>query len=246
MKRHALIVGGTKGAGRALAGKWIKEGREISVVSRTAPSGKLGPLAGVHYFQADLSDSKAVKKVVGNVLKRGPIHDLVFFQRFRGEGDSWAGELDATLTATKNVIDAVGTRFGEAAAIVAVGTVITRFVAEGSSLGYHVAKAGLEALVRYYAVSLAKNGVRVNGVSPSTFEKEESREFFRGDVNLAEMYRKVIPLGRIGTADELADVISFLCGPQSSYITGQNIVVDGGFSLVWQESFARRFLLKKK
>ena len=246
MKRHALIVGGTKGAGRALVLKWIEEGREVSVVSRTAPSGKLGPVAGVRYSQADLKDPAAVKKAVEHVLEFGPIHDLVFFQRFRGEGDSWAGEIDTTLTATKNVIEAVGERFGEAAAIVAVGTVITRFVAEGTSVGYHVAKAGLEELVRYYAVNLAKKGVRVNGVCPSTFEKEESREFFAGNAELKEMYRKVIPLGRIGTTRELAEVISFLCSPQSSYITGQNIVVDGGFSLTWHESFARRFVLEKK
>ena len=246
MKRHALIVGGSKGAGRALALKWAKEGRGVSVISRTAPSGKLGPVKGVIYSQADLKDPEAVKKAVGRVLKRGPIHDLVFFQRFRGEGDSWAGEIDTTLTATKNVIDAVGDRFGPAAAIVAVGTVITRFVAEGTSLGYHVAKAGLEELVRYYAVHLAPKGIRVNGVCPSTFEKKESHDFFKSNEELKEMYRQVIPLGRIGTADELAEVITFLCGPQSSYITGQNIVVDGGFSLTWHESFARRFALGKK
>lgn len=246
MKRHALIVGGTKGAGRALVLKWMAEGREVSVVSRSAPAGALGPVVGVRYTQADLKEPAAVKKAVEHVLKSGPIHDLVFFQRFRGEGDSWSGEIDTTLTATKNVIEAVGERFGEKAAVVAVGSVITRFVAEASSIGYQVAKAGLEALVRYYAVNLAKKGVRVNGVCPSTFEKEESREYFKSNRELTDMYAKVIPLGRIGTTEELADVIDFLCGPKASYITGQNLVVDGGFSLVWHESFAKRFLLKKK
>lgn len=244
MKRRSLIIGGTRGAGRALAHKWAAEGRDVFSLSRKPPEGKLGPIMGVTYLQADLRDTAAVLKALEPALKPG-LGDLVFFQRFRGEGDPWQGELDTTLSATKTIVEAASDVFAEDGAVVVVGTVINRFVVPDGSVGYHVAKAGLEALVRFFAVQLAPKGVRVNGVCPSTFEKEESREHFRSSKDLLDMYRQVIPLGRIGTTEELAEVITFLCGPQASYITGQNIVVDGGFSLIWQEALAKRLALKK-
>ena len=56
---------------------------------------------------------------------------------------------------------------------------------------------------------------------------------------LVDLYKRITPLGRMCTASDIADVVMFLCGPESSFITGQNLVVDGGLSLRWHESLAR-------
>jgi NAD(P)-dependent dehydrogenase (short-subunit alcohol dehydrogenase family) len=95
-------------------------------------------------------------------------------------------------------------------------------------------------LVRYYAVALGPRGIRVNGVSPGTVVKRENQEFYARSEALVGVFKRTIPLGRMGTAVDVANVIAFLCGPQASFVTGQQIVVDGGVSLLSQESLARK------
>ena len=70
--------------------------------------------------------------------------------------------------------------------------------------------------------------------------KEESKHFYFQNEELHNLYKSIIPLGRMGTAEELANTIAFLCSPKSSFITGQTIIVDGGISLQWHESLARK------
>ena len=82
--------------------------------------------------------------------------------------------------------------------------------------------------------------MRVNGVSPGSILKERSKEFYNANPRLRDLYKDIIPLGRMGTAEEVAQTIAFLCSRRASFITGQNLVVDVGLSLEWQESMARR------
>ena len=242
-KKHTLIVGGTKGAGRVFVRKMLEENRVISVISRRpAPEFKKDS-PNVHYWNADLSDESCISDVLKEILERnGKINDLVFFQRFRGEGDPWEGEIKTTLTATKNVIETLSGHFDtrEDASIVIVGSIAGDFIAEDQPLSYHVGKAGLHQMVRYYAVSLGPKKIRVNAVSPVILLKEEAQEYYRENHRLQEVYSQLTPLGRMGTPDDIANVIAFLCSPLASFVTGQNIVVDGGISLKLQHTLAQR------
>jgi NAD(P)-dependent dehydrogenase (short-subunit alcohol dehydrogenase family) len=90
---------------------------------------------------------------------------------------------------------------------------------------YSVIKTGLLGLTRYLATYWAKNGVRVNALSPGGIENNQDTEFL-------QRIEGLIPLGRMAKRDELRGAVQFLCGPGSTYVTGQNLVVDGGRS-VW-------------
>lgn len=107
--------------------------------------------------------------------------------------------------------------------------VLPDYVAVGAS------KAALESLVRYLAVELAPNDIRVNAVSPGLVETDALDHFasFQDEeLDLVGRMRRETPAGRLCTPGDVAQVVSFLCSPESSMIRGQTIVIDGGYSLL--------------
>lgn len=247
-KEHSLIIGGTKGMGRAMVRTLSSENHTVSVLARREPSGADGEIPNTHYWSVDLFDKENIHKVLNDVVeKNGKLNHLIFFQRFRGEKNNWEGEIELGLTATKSIIEALVDEFNctENASIVVVGSVAGHLIAEEQSLGYHVAKAGLNNLARYYAVTLGHKGIRVNCVSPGMVLKEESRDYYGKNEKLHALFKEITPIGRMGTSEDIANVISFLCNKKSSFLTGQNIVVDGGLSLQWQASLSQKMFAQR-
>ncbi len=94
---------------------------------------------------------------------------------------------------------------------------------------YAVAKGGLDAFIRSAALDLARRSITVNGVNPGTIYTDRMRASLSAEH--ATKMSSVIPVGRIGNADEIARAVLFLASPAASYITGQTITVDGGWTL---------------
>jgi 3-oxoacyl-[acyl-carrier protein] reductase len=235
---HSLIIGGTRGIGRELVEHFGRQRHKLSVIARRLPERKG---AGARYWPVDVRDEPALRATLDRLVKEsGKINHLVFFQRHRGDDDPWRGEIETSLTATKNVVEILQDQFADGEkSIVIVSSNTGRLVDRYLPLSYHAAKAALGQMVCYWAVTLGARGIRVNCVSPGTVLKEESKKFFLRDKKLSELYRRITPLGRFGHAREVAQVIGCLCSEQTSFVTGQDIVVDGGVSLQWQESLAR-------
>lgn len=222
---HSLVVGGSRGLGLAMARSFLAKGHKVGVISRTAPSDQ-----GLHHFKTDLADAMQVAATLAAIKATdGPLDNLVFVQRYRGDGETWTAEIEASLAATKTLIEGLADKFAPGGSIVIVTSVVDRFVADEQPAGYHIAKAGLAHMARYYAVTLGPRGIRCNCVSPGVFVKEESRAFHE-EGNRPLFYKQVIPLGRPGETGEICDVIAFLCTSAAAYVTGQNITVDGGVS----------------
>lgn len=95
---------------------------------------------------------------------------------------------------------------------------------------YAVAKAGVDSLTRTLSIELASRGIRVNGVAPGPVPTEVFMEFFgASEADLPDLARKLgIPLGRLGTADDVANAVVFLASPAASWVTGQTLLVNGG------------------
>ncbi len=243
-KPHALVVGGTRGAGRLAVRRLVADGYRVSVLARNPPAQTKQKLRNVRYWQADLGNHASLAQALTSINEaRGALDSIAFFQRFRGTSEAWHGEIETSLTGTRSLIEILVGQFNlRNAAIVIVSSVNASLISKHLPLGYHVAKAGLNQIVRYYAVALGARGIRVNSVSPGTFLKEESREVVLSNRKLVALYQRIIPLGRIGTADEVTDAVTFLASTRSSFITGQDLVVDGGLSLVFQEALARELV----
>ncbi len=240
---HSIIIGGTKGLGKVVASQLAARGDTVSVIGRTElPEGTLA--AGqIRCYKADINDPKAIASALDALVKEnGKVNYCVFLQRYRGKDDDWMGEFQTTLTATKNIVEHLIPEFSATGdnGIVMVSSVFSKYVGEGQALSYHVAKAGLDQMMRYYALNLGPKHIRVNGITPFTFLKEESKSFYLNNQPLLDLYESIIPLNRMATTEDSANVITFLCSPKAAFVTGQNIMVDGGLSLHWPESLARR------
>jgi len=239
--KHIVIVGGTSGSGRVLVRRFSEGQNRISLLGRHPSPEVQQQMPGVQFYQVELGNTSDVLKVIQKIVAdNGKISHLIFYQRFRGSGDKWEGELQISLTATNLFIESCTDLFdgSDENSIVVVSSTAGHLIHIEQPVGYHVAKAGLNQMVRYYAVLLGSRGIRVNCVSPSTVIKEEAQQYCAEQEGLRKVYETITPLSRMGKAEDIADVIEFLCSAKSSFITGQEIIVDGGLSLIGQSTLA--------
>lgn len=239
MGKHYVVVGGTKGAGRVLVETLCGGDRRVSVLSRKRP---VDPHEDVLYAEADICDRERTQRQLKRIVREnGPVSYLIFAQRYRGTGDKWHGEIGTTLTAPREIVRNLSKSFvtkGDRA-IVFIGSVAAQFILPEQDAAYHVARAGLLQLMRYYAMALGPMGIRVNCVSMGTMLKDEALPFYESNRSLLDSKSALSPLGRMGRPKDVVDAVSFLCSNRASFITGHNLIVDGGIAMVGHETLAR-------
>lgn len=235
---HVVVVGGSKGLGKAVAERFVERGFAVTVISRHRPPAE----TRLNHVAADLETMISSDAVVDDVVRLGgKIRYLIFCQRYRGSGDPWQGEIQVTLTATKLLINGFADHFCEHGdcAIGVVSSVYAEFVGGSQPESYHVAKAGLNQLVKYNAWVMGRKGIRINAIMPLTYLKAESKDYYVANEALMKLYQNFVPIGTIGRAEDSANLLEFLCSEKASFINGQAIFVDGGVSVIWPEELAR-------
>ena len=230
-QKTSLVIGGTQGIGSVIKDILRERGDCVFTVSRRKLQCKT-------HISVDLSSIGQISDNLTNFLsKRSKINNMVFCQRYRG--NDWKKEFHISFEVIQNVIDNVIQFFDKGSSIVVVNSTASRFISDNQPLSYHVARAALDSLVRYYAVNLGGKGIRFNSILPATLIKPENSEFFTKDNPVTQLIEEITPLRRMGNATDVAYLVEFLCSDKSSFITGQSIIIDGGVSLVGQESIAR-------
>lgn len=244
---HLIIIGGTKGLGKAFLETIRGAYAQVSVLARTVPVGAKA-IGNVYFISADITKPASLKVAVEEAVARnGKITHLVFFQQYRGTEKRWEGKLECTLTATRDTLELCREHFTDEGdkAVVLLSSIASQMVADEQDEGYHAAKTGLLGLARYYACKFGPLGVRVNCVSPGTVLKAASKHHFLENPELHDWFQQIIPLRRMGTENEVASVIRFLLSDAASFITGQELIVDGGAGLRSQESLARKLFSQR-
>lgn len=228
--------------GWACAHAFASSGKLVSIVCSPANSALDLQDDEIRVYKYDLGKLDSLPAFFSQLRsERGEVTNLVFFQRYRGRGDLWEGEYFVSMRATQILIDEFSAQSDKVngRAIVIISSPAATKVALEQPLSYHVAKAALSQMVRYYAVTLGRIGIRVNCVQPAIVLKPRAAAFYAQHQKIVKLYQHITPLGRMGTPEDIAGAVTFLCSPAAGFITGQTIVVDGGISLHEAASLSR-------
>jgi len=232
--QHVVIIGGSSPLGLACACAFASAGKSVSIVCSPANSAPDLQTDEIQVYKYDLSKLDALPDFFCKLrTERGEVSNLLFFQRYRGSGDLWGGEYSVSLRATQILIDRYSAQSSHVhgRSIVIITSPAATKVALEQPLSYHIAKAGLSQIVRYYAVALGPLGIRVNAVQPAIVFKSRAAAYYAQHPELVQLYQGITPLGRMGTPADIAGAVMFLCSQAADFITGQILVVDGGLSL---------------
>jgi 3-oxoacyl-[acyl-carrier protein] reductase len=242
----AVVTGGSRGIGKAVVETLARNGAKVAFVYKGSEAAakqleaEITAAGGIaKAYQADVADPTAADRVVDAVIAEwsrvdilvnnaGVIRDKLFLQM---EVDDWNAVLTTNLSGAFAFCKAVAKPMAfkqRSGRIVNISSIAAEHVNVGQA-NYAASKGAVNSLTKVLAVELGRRNVLVNAVAPGFIATDMSAAVrqMAGEDNL----KKMIPVRRLGTPEDIAGVVLFLCSPAAAYVTGQVITVDGGLSL---------------
>jgi NAD(P)-dependent dehydrogenase (short-subunit alcohol dehydrogenase family) len=236
--RVAVITGAARGIGEAISERLLADGAKVFSLDKTTAA---APRAGVVYLEADVADPASVATAFKAVdAQAGQVDILVNnagIQRVGLVGKisfaDWSAVIATHLTGfflcASEAVPRMAAR-GKGGAIVSIASTAA-FVGLPGRGAYCAAKAGILGLTRALSLEVAPAGIRVNAVAPG-FTRTKLIDQGLADGSLQEDWMVArVPMKRLAATQEIANVVRYLAGDESSYVTGQTIIADGGWTV---------------
>jgi NAD(P)-dependent dehydrogenase (short-subunit alcohol dehydrogenase family) len=240
---------GGSGIGLGAAHRLVADGVQVTICGRTEDklaraaeqiAGSVGEGGSIRHIAADVTIEDQITAAVAFAAEPTGGLDVVFAN---AGGSSHIGpfaDADADLLRATVEVNLVGTMLTIKAAVPAMrrsggGSIITMSSGAGAFphrylWAYGAAKAGIDQLSRSAAEELGADGIRVNSIQPGIVD-DELMSFITAGGALLDNYLAGMPIARVGTVEDVAEAVRFLAGPESSWITGANLPIDGGHHL---------------
>lgn len=238
--RKALVTGGSRGIGAAIARRLAADGATVAITYAGNKAAADATVAAIeraggtaHAFQADAADAASQRAGVEQAAAALGGIDILVHNAGVAEFSPVAEDTDETYDRQFDVNVKglhVGTRaalphLADGGRIILIGSISGEMAFTATSV-YSATKAAVAALARGWAKDLASRNILVNTVQPGPIDTDMNP----ADSDFARQMVDAIPLGRYGNVDEIAGAVSFLAGPDASYITGTTLNIDGGAS----------------
>ncbi|MDE1164352.1 MAG: SDR family oxidoreductase [Pseudomonas sp.] len=236
--KTVLVVGGSSGIGNGIAQNFRQRGAQVHVWgTRTCAAAYRNSagsdLEGLHYAQVDVADAERIEatrvpftRLDVLVLAQGTV--LYDQQEFLSEG--FKRVIDINLTSVMVCAQKFHPLLSEANGAVIVVSSAAAFHSTRGNPAYNASKTGAFGLTRTLAEAWARDGIRVNGIAPGLVQTKLT-EVTTANPKRLESALRGIPLGRLGTPQDMANVALFLASPLAGYLLGQTLLVDGGMLL---------------
>lgn len=238
--RHFVVLGASGGIGTAVARSLVREGHRVLLASR--PSDRLASLAdelSMPSCELDATDFEAVEACFAEAAERfgsvdGAVNcvgSVLLRPAHLTSMEDWQATVGANLTSAFGVVRAAAKQLRSNGGSVVLISSAAASIGLANHEAIAASKAGVSGLARSAAASYAKQGIRFNVVSPGLVQTELTRRIWDSPKSL-EASVAMHALGRIGDPEDIARVIVWLLGEETSWITGQVLPVDGGLSSI--------------
>lgn len=245
--RTALVTGAGGGLGAAIARRLAADGYRLAIadIDRAGAEAEARTLASAAAFAVDITDEAAVEAMLDGI---GAVPDVVvnnagivrFGPLLEYSVADFRKVVDVNLVGTFIVARAVGRRMVPRGSGAIVNITSLNAVAPSPDAGaYPAAKAAVALLTQHLALALGPHGIRVNAVAPGFIDAGMSAPIY-ADAGVRAVRGKAVPLGRIGAAEDVAETVAFLASDKARYVTGQQLLVDGGVSFSLKNHLPRK------
>lgn len=249
--RVALVTGASLGIGRAAAVAFGRAGANVVVNYRSHADEAEEVVQAIRdagsraiKIQADVADRLAVERMVAQTVDEFgkldmAVSNAAYSDRepfYEADMDGFRRTVEVTMWGAFYLLRAAARQMisqGDGGAICLVSSPHA-FIPAPRSMAYNMSKAALDHMARTAAIELSEFRIRVNLIQPGWTDTPGERKFASEDT--LQRAGAKIPLGRLGTPEEMAEGILFLCDPRNQYMTGATLLIDGGISLPWWAS----------